>query len=87
MPRSALPNSSPSLPSLVYLPESVDALRAPTSVTSKRHLRTFFLSFHHFDEEQAREIIVDAMRSAEGIWLVYIHLQLLNFEDKLITGL
>ncbi|KAL0242359.1 hypothetical protein I308_105988 [Cryptococcus tetragattii IND107] len=82
MPRSALPNSSPSLPSLVYLPESVDALRAPKSVTSKRHLRTFFLSFHHFNEEQAREIIVDAMRSAEGICI--FELQECDFESVMM---
>lgn len=57
------------------------------SVTSRRHLRTFFLSFHHFNEEQARGVIVDAMRSAEGLWLVYTPC-CFDFEKRnLIMGL
>ncbi|WVR03893.1 hypothetical protein IAU60_000892 [Kwoniella sp. DSM 27419] len=53
--------------SLSYIPQPVDATHAPLFLGRKRHLRTFFLSFHHFNEELARGVLVDAMRGAEGI--------------------
>ncbi|WVW80087.1 hypothetical protein I302_102060 [Kwoniella bestiolae CBS 10118] len=54
-----------------YIPYSVDATNATSSnmggILDERHLRTFFLSFHHFNEEAARSVLVDAMRGSEGI--------------------
>ncbi|WVO13320.1 hypothetical protein L204_100934 [Cryptococcus depauperatus] len=64
MPAS-LPPSKPS--SISYILEPVNVLHAPVSVTCKRHLRTFFLSFHHFNEDTARAAIADAMKSAESV--------------------
>ncbi|WVQ83626.1 hypothetical protein IAT38_005767 [Cryptococcus sp. DSM 104549] len=66
----ALPTASTPEPlssHLSYIPESVDATNAPPSVTSERHIRTFFLSFHHFNEDAARRVLADAMKTAEGI--------------------
>ncbi|OCF34743.1 hypothetical protein I316_03787 [Kwoniella heveanensis BCC8398] len=52
---------------LSYIPESIDATSSPPSLSAQRHLRTFFLSFHHFNNELARGVLVDAMRNSEGI--------------------
>ena len=42
----------------------------------QRHFRTFCLAFHHFDEQGARGILEDAMRTADGIGSVLIHSRL-----------
>ncbi|WRT65650.1 uncharacterized protein IL334_002595 [Kwoniella shivajii] len=61
-------DSQPRSKSISYIPDSVDATNAPIGlVGGKKHLRTFFLSFHHFNEELARGVLVDAMRGSEGI--------------------
>ncbi|EIW66592.1 hypothetical protein TREMEDRAFT_34976 [Tremella mesenterica DSM 1558] len=57
---------SPTSP-LSYLSYPVDATRFPEEGTEQRHLRTFCLSFHHFNQTQARAILADAMRSSDGI--------------------
>ncbi|ODN80677.1 hypothetical protein L202_02851 [Cryptococcus amylolentus CBS 6039] len=54
-------------PTLSYIHEPVNAFHAPKSVSSLKHLRTFFLSFHHFNNDHGRQIIADSMRSAEAL--------------------
>jgi hypothetical protein len=62
-----------SAPALRYIPSSVDATRSSRDQLAEfvgkggRHLRTFFLAFHHFDEMGAQEVIRDAMENADGI--------------------
>ncbi|ORY24396.1 hypothetical protein BCR39DRAFT_566630 [Naematelia encephala] len=53
--------------SLSYLTFPVDAAHVPAHLKEERHLRTFFLAFHHFSEDAARRVLEDAMRTAEGI--------------------
>jgi hypothetical protein len=53
----------------------VDATRAERELIgvagkaddASRHFRTFFLAFHHFDEQGAQAVIRDAMENADGI--------------------
>lgn len=54
-------------PGLTAIPESVDALDIPS-----HHLgmRTFFLSFHHFSPEKARQILANAARDRTPIAIV-----------------
>ena len=52
---------------LAFLPYAVDATHAPMEVRKGRHIRTFCLSFHHFDEDGARRVLEDAMRTADGV--------------------
>jgi hypothetical protein len=33
----------------------------------QRHFRTFFLAFHHFDEDMAVRVLKDAMEGGDGI--------------------
>lgn len=62
-----------SAPALSYVPSSVDATRSSRDKLANfvgeggRHLRTFFLAFHHFDEQGAQAVIRDAMENADGI--------------------
>lgn len=35
--------------------------------SEKRHFRTFFLAFHHFDEDMAVRVLKDAMEGGDGI--------------------
>lgn len=62
-----------SAPALSYIPTSVDATRSSRDHLAKfvgeggRHIRTFFLAFHHFDEKGAEEVIRDAMENADAI--------------------
>jgi len=56
--------------SLSYAPYPVDATHTPGELKKRRHLRTFCLAFHHFDEDGARRVLEDAMRTAEGICII-----------------
>ncbi|KAI9827467.1 MAG: hypothetical protein M1832_004817 [Thelocarpon impressellum] len=58
---------------LDYVPEPVDATRAPADLLRGRSseggskvFRMFNLSFHHFDDPLAREILVDTIRTSDG---------------------
>ena len=53
---------------LAYIPYPVDVTAPPTELTKYRHLRTLFLAYHQMDEAEARLILEDAMRNAEGLW-------------------
>jgi hypothetical protein len=63
---------------LLYIDAPVDATNAPkhflegsisrTSQTSKTcTMRTFFLAFHHFDEEGAKRVLMDAMEHSDAV--------------------
>lgn len=54
--------------SLSYAPHPVDATHVPSDISKKRHIRTFCLAFHHFDEEGARRVLEDAMLTSEAVW-------------------
>ncbi|WWC60244.1 uncharacterized protein I303_102810 [Kwoniella dejecticola CBS 10117] len=79
--------------SISYIPHSVDATNTtslqPTGenagILSGRHLRTFFLSFHHFNEELARGVLVDAMRNSEGICI--FELQQCNIRSMIMIAM
>lgn len=78
----SLTKSSPTS-SLSYISSPVDATRFPPGITSsslsadpkdeegvnkaQKNFRTFCLAFHHFDEDGARRVLEDSMRSSEGI--------------------
>ncbi|MBI4540337.1 MAG: class I SAM-dependent methyltransferase [Gemmatimonadetes bacterium] len=47
-----------------FLPEPVDATRVPAALDG---FRTLFTSFHHFRPENARAILLDALKSRQGI--------------------
>ncbi len=47
-----------------YIDKPVDAMNVPESLHG---FRTFFSSFHHFNEESARNIISDAVEKRQGI--------------------
>jgi hypothetical protein len=47
-----------------YLDQSVDAVRVPKEING---FRTLFTSFHHFPPAQARRVLADAQRNADGI--------------------
>ena len=55
---------NPRATSLPYHPEPVDATAVPAALPG---FRTLFASFHHFRPEQARAILVDAVKQGEGI--------------------
>ncbi|ORX33676.1 hypothetical protein BD324DRAFT_610525 [Kockovaella imperatae] len=52
---------------LSFIPYPVDATHAPAELTRERHIRTFCLSFHHFNEDAARKIIQDAIKGADAL--------------------
>ncbi|WWD05784.1 hypothetical protein V865_003867 [Kwoniella europaea PYCC6329] len=73
-----------------YIPYPVDATDTSSSssmggVLDEKHLRTFFLSFHHFNEELARGVLVDAMRGSEGICI--FELQQCNFRSLFMIAM
>ncbi|KAJ9103047.1 hypothetical protein QFC20_004856 [Naganishia adeliensis] len=77
---------------LSYISTSVDATRSSRDQLAKfvgeggRHIRTFFLAFHHFDEKGAEEVIRDAMENADAIGI--FELQEFNLGSLLVvTGL
>lgn len=41
--------------------------KGATEHSEKRHFRTFFLAFHHFDEDMAVRVLKDAMEGGDGI--------------------
>jgi hypothetical protein len=50
-----------------YYPDSVNALRVPPEIDG---FRTLFSSFHHFEPEEARAILRDAVESQNGIGII-----------------
>jgi hypothetical protein len=52
--------------SISFLDESVDALRTPENLHG---FRTMFTAFHHFQPENAKGILADAVQKNEGIAL------------------
>ncbi|WWC68690.1 uncharacterized protein I206_102624 [Kwoniella pini CBS 10737] len=80
--------------SISYIPYSVDATNTNSflsiegeenNILNERHLRTFFLSFHHFNEELARGVLVDAMRNSEGICI--FELQQCNLRSMIMIAM
>ncbi|ORY18779.1 hypothetical protein BCR34DRAFT_448730, partial [Clohesyomyces aquaticus] len=55
---------------LTFIPESVNAMEPPKQVTTTRIFRLFNLSFHHFDDETAREVLKSTIQTAEGIAII-----------------
>ncbi len=55
--------------SIRYVAEPVDALRVPNEL---RGFRTLFEAFHHFQPDQARRILQDAVDREEGIAVIEI---------------
>jgi hypothetical protein len=47
-----------------YIDKPVDAMNVPENLQG---FRTFFSSFHHFNEESARDILSDTVRKRQGI--------------------
>ncbi|WWC87825.1 uncharacterized protein L201_002717 [Kwoniella dendrophila CBS 6074] len=72
-PSSSSSSSTTSNKTISYIPHSVDATNTnlqdsfSNNILNQKHLRTFFLSFHHFNEELARSVLVDSMRNSDGI--------------------
>ncbi len=66
------------VPGISVYPESVDARKVPKELTG---LRTLFNAFHHFKPAEAREILQDATKHADGILIVELS------ERSLITVL
>lgn len=67
---------------LDYVDVPVDATRAPKDLARRgggdadKHIRTFFLAFHHFDETSAKRVLEDAIENADGIGIF----ELQNFD-------
>ena len=47
--------------------EAPAKLRSDGREKRQRHFRTFFLAFHHFDEDMAVRVLKDAMEGGDGI--------------------
>jgi hypothetical protein len=54
---------------ITYHPTPVDATRIPAELTG---FRTLFTSFHHFNPDEARAILQDAVRKRQGIGIFEI---------------
>jgi len=66
---------------LNFIPQPVDAANPPSSVisssssgmtgtSSARILRTFYLSFHHFDDENARRILKSTLETSDAFAII-----------------
>ncbi|KAK3984485.1 hypothetical protein QBC44DRAFT_252818 [Cladorrhinum sp. PSN332] len=69
-------------PNLAYIPESVDASNAPSSLThqkGKKVFRLFNLAFHHFDDTLARKILKNTVDTSDGFGIF-------ELQDRTIGG-
>lgn len=84
-------------PHLSFIPQPVDATRAPPSVISKTSSRCpipesatmmihlFCLSFHHFSDEQASRVMRSTLESSDGFAIIELQGRTLG-EIILMTG-
>ncbi|KAK4162850.1 hypothetical protein QBC43DRAFT_345498 [Cladorrhinum sp. PSN259] len=69
-------------PNLGYVPTSVDASSAPSSLThqeGKKVFRLFNLAFHHFDDSLARKILKNTVETSDGFGIF-------ELQDRTVGG-
>src|ERR1700709_773281 len=61
-------------PSLRYIKDPVDATNPPSVVRAgkgqTRVIRTFYLAFHHFNDEMARKVLESTLETADAFVII-----------------